>query len=446
MFSKILIANRGEIAVRIIRTCKEMGIKTVAVYSKADEDSLHTKLADEKICIGEAASKDSYLNMRRILAAAMATKAEAIHPGFGFLSENSDFAHFCEDYGIKFIGPKSEIMRKMSNKSEARNTMSAIGIPIVMGSKKPVTDIAEARKDAEKIGYPVMIKAALGGGGKGMRIVRDEADFDDCFKVAQLESSNSFNDNHMYLEKYIEKPRHIEVQILADSHGNVIHLGERDCSIQRRHQKVIEEAPCFAIDDAIRKKIGNAAVTAAKAIGYEGAGTFEFLLDKNNDFYFMEMNTRIQVEHGITELITGIDIIKEQISVASGNKLSLKQKDITFNGHAIECRINAENPDNNFMPCPGIVSRIHVPGGNGIRIDTAIENGSVITPFYDSMILKCMAYDRTREGAIRKMKRALDELRIEGVNVNVEYLKAIVGTEEFEKGDFDTHFLLEHSF
>lgn len=438
MFEKILVANRGEIAVRIIRACRELGIKTVAVYSQADAGGLHTRLADESICIGEASSRDSYLNMKRILSAALATKADAIHPGFGFLSENSDFAKLCDDYGINFIGPCPSVIRSMGNKAQARNTILEAGIEVVLGGKRPLKDVKAAKKEADKIGYPVMIKAALGGGGKGMRVVYSREEFENLFNVAQSEASNAFGDNNMYLEKYIEKPRHVEVQILADKFGNVIHLGERDCSIQEHHQKVIEEAPCGVITGKLRDRIGETAVNAARAVGYQGAGTIEFLLDKNDNFYFMEMNTRIQVEHGITELVTGIDLIREQILVAAGEKLSYRQKDVSFRGHAIECRINAKKP--------GTITGLHIPGGNGVRIDTAIYNGCSVTPFYDSMILKCMVHDRDRKCAIRKMQSVLDELVIEGIETNIGYLKAIIHDEDFIGGNFDTHFLLEHSY
>lgn len=444
MFKKVLIANRGEIAVRIIRACREMGIKTVAVYSEADREALHTQLADECICIGKAPSQDSYLSMERILSATVATKADAIHPGFGFLSENSRFAALCKKCNIAFIGPSAEIIDKMGNKSEARATMMAAGVRVVDGSKSPVWDAAKALEAADEMGYPVMIKASSGGGGKGMRIARSHEEFTELFNTAQMESVSSFGDNTMYLERYIEKPRHVEVQILADKFGNVVHLGERDCSIQRRHQKMIEEAPCAVIDKELRRQMGDMAVRAAKAVGYESAGTIEFLLDKNNEFYFMEMNTRIQVEHGITEMVTGVDLIKEQIRIAAGLKLSVKQKDIVIRGHAIECRINAENPARNFMPCPGKIESIHIPGGNGVRIDTAIYGGYEIPCFYDSMILKCMVWDKDRESAIKKMQSVLGEIVIEGVSTNLDYQYEILNNEDFISGDFDTHFLLEH--
>lgn len=395
MFEKILIANRGEIAVRIIRACREMGIKTVAVYSEADRDSLHTLLADEAICIGPAPAGQSYLNMERILSATVAMKAEAIHPGFGFLSENARFAELCEKCNIAFIGPSADIINRMGNKSEARKTMIEAGIPVVPGSKEPVYTVEEALEMAKTIGFPVMIKASSGGGGKGMRVSWGEDDFAMNFESAQLESIKGFSDNTMYLERYVEKPRHVEFQIMADKYGNVVHLGERDCSIQRRHQKVLEESPSVAISDELRRKMGETAVRAAKAVGYENAGTIEFLLDKNRNFYFMEMNTRIQVEHPVTELVTDLDLIKEQIRVASGERLSVSQKDIHVSGHAIECRINAENPERNFMPCPGTITNIHVPGGNGVRVDTHIYNDYKVPANYDSMLMKLIVHGGT---------------------------------------------------
>ena len=387
MFQKILIANRGEIAVRIIRACREMGIKTVAVYSEADRDALHAQLADEAVCIGPAAAQESYLNMERILSATIATKAEAIHPGFGFLSENSKFVEMCEKCNVTFIGPSAAVINKMGNKSEARRTMMEAGVPVVPGTKEPVYTVEEALKEAEKIGFPIMIKASSGGGGKGMRISESREDFEENFSTAQRESVNAFADNTMYLERYVGRPRHIEVQIIADRFGQVVQLGERDCSIQRRHQKMIEESPSCAISEELRRKMGETAVRAAKAVGYESAGTIEFLLDKSGEFFFMEMNTRIQVEHPVTEFVSGVDLVKEQIRVAAGLPLSVKQEDICMRGHAIECRINAENPAKNFMPCPGVIENLHVPGGNGVRIDTAVYNGYQIPPNYDSMIL-----------------------------------------------------------
>ena len=441
MFKKILIANRGEIAVRIIRACREMGIQTVAVYSEADRDCLHTLLADEAICIGPAPSGQSYLNMERILAATVALKADAIHPGFGFLSENAKFAKLCAECNIAFIGPSAEIINRMGNKSEARRTMMDAGVPVVPGSKEPVHQAAEALEMAKSIGFPVMIKASSGGGGKGMRISRGEADFTENFNAAQMESVKGFSDDTMYIDKYIEKPRHIEFQIMADKHGNVVHLGERDCSIQRRHQKVLEEAPCDVITQDLRQRMGDTAVRAAKAVGYENAGTIEFLLDKNKDFYFMEMNTRIQVEHPVTEMVTGMDLIKEQIRVAAGEKLSVSQEDVVIKGHAIECRINAENPSKNFMPCPGLITNVHAPGGNGVRVDSHIYSDYKVPANYDSMLMKLIVYDKDRASAIAKMRSALGELVIEGIETNVNFQYEILENEAFQEGNTDTGFI-----
>lgn len=441
MFDKILIANRGEIAVRIIRACREMGIKTVAVYSEADRDSLHTLLADEAICIGPAPSTQSYLNMERILTATVAMKADAIHPGFGFLSENARFAELCEKCNIAFIGPSAEIINKMGNKSEARKTMMEAGVPVVPGGKEAVHQVEEARAMAEKIGFPVMIKASSGGGGKGMRISRSLEDFDANFQSAQMESVKGFSDDTMYIEKYIEKPRHIEFQIMADKFGNVVHLGERDCSIQRRHQKVLEESPSAAISDELRHQMGQVAVKAAKAVGYENAGTIEFLLDSHKNFYFMEMNTRIQVEHPVTEMVTGLDLIKEQIRVAAGEPLSVKQEEIEIRGHAIECRINAENPEKNFMPCPGRIINIHAPGGNGVRVDTHIYNDYQVPANYDSMLMKLIVHGKDRQEAIAKMRSALGELIIEGIETNVDFQFDILSHESYQSGDIDTDFI-----
>lgn len=441
MFEKILIANRGEIAVRIIRACREMGIKTVAVYSEADRDSLHTLLADEAICIGPAPAGQSYLNMERILSATVAMKAEAIHPGFGFLSENARFAELCEKCNIAFIGPSADIINRMGNKSEARKTMIEAGIPVVPGSKEPVYTVEEALEMAKTIGFPVMIKASSGGGGKGMRVSWGEDNFAMNFESAQLESIKGFSDNTMYLERYVEKPRHVEFQIMADKYGNVVHLGERDCSIQRRHQKVLEESPSVAISDELRRKMGETAVRAAKAVGYENAGTIEFLLDKNRNFYFMEMNTRIQVEHPVTELVTDLDLIKEQIRVASGERLSVSQKDIHVSGHAIECRINAENPERNFMPCPGTITNIHVPGGNGVRVDTHIYNDYKVPANYDSMLMKLIVHGRDRAEAIAKMRSALGELIIEGIDTNLDFQYEILNNEAYQNGEVDTDFI-----
>ena len=441
MFNKILIANRGEIAVRIIRACREMGIRTVAVYSEADKDCLHTLLADEAICIGPAPSSQSYLNMERILSATVAMKADAIHPGFGFLSENARFAKLCQQCNITFIGPSAEIINRMGNKSEARNTMMQAGVPVVPGSKEPVYTAEDGLVMAKEIGFPVMIKASSGGGGKRMRISRSEEDFTEHFNAAQLESVKGFSDDTMYIEKYIEKPRHVEFQIMGDKFGHVVHLGERDCSIQRRHQKVMEESPCEVISPELRKKMGEVAVKAAKAVNYENAGTIEFLLDKDKNFYFMEMNTRIQVEHPVTEMVSGIDLIKEQIRVAAGEPLSVSQEDIQIKGHAIECRINAENPKKHFMPCPGRITNVHIPGGNGVRVDTHIYNDYKVPANYDSMLMKLIVYDKDRASAIAKMRSALGEVIIEGIETNIDFQYEILENEAFQKGDTDTGFI-----
>ena len=444
MFQKILIANRGEIALRIIRACRELGIKSVAVFSEADRDSLHTMLADEAICIGPAPSTKSYLDMSRILSAALAIGADAIHPGFGFLSENAKFAKHCDECNIKFIGPSSDIISMMGDKAAARNTMIKAGVPVVPGMEGAVVDVEEAEKIAKEIGFPLMIKAAAGGGGKGMRISYGIEDFREKFITAQQESIKGFSDDSMYMEKYIEKPRHIEFQILADEHGNVVHLGERDCSIQRRHQKVIEEAPSIAIDEKLRKSMGEAAIKAAKACSYVNAGTIEFLLDKDKNFYFMEMNTRIQVEHPVTELVTGVDLIKAQINIAAGKPLGLKQEDIVIRGHAIECRINAENPKLNFRPSPGTIKNLHLANGNGVRVDSHIYVGYKIPPNYDSMLLKLIVYAKDRDEAIAKMRSALGEMVIEGVDTNIDFDYEIINHEAYKDGDTDTHFIETH--
>ncbi len=441
MFNKILIANRGEIAVRIIRACREMGIQTVAVYSEADRDCLHTLLADEAICIGPAPSTQSYLNMERILSATVAMKADAIHPGFGFLSENARFAELCSKCNITFIGPSAEIINRMGNKSEARKTMIEAGVPVVPGSKEAVYTAEDGLVMAKEIGFPVMIKASSGGGGKGMRISRSEEDFTEFFNAAQLESVKGFSDDTMYIEKYIEKPRHVEFQIMADKFGNVIHLGERDCSIQRRHQKVLEEAPCSVISPELRRQMGETAVRAAKSVGYENAGTIEFLLDKDKNFYFMEMNTRIQVEHPVTEMVSGLDLIKEQIRVAAGEPLSVTQDQVEIRGHAIECRINAENPQKHFMPCPGRIQTVHLPGGNGVRVDTHIYSDYKVPANYDSMLMKLIVYDKDRESAIAKMQSALGEVIIEGIETNINFQYEILENEAFRSGDTDTGFI-----
>ena len=444
MFRKILIANRGEIAVRIIRACREMGIATVAVYSEADREALHTQLADEAVCIGPAAATDSYLNMEQILSACIATKVDAIHPGFGFLSENSRFVEMCEKCNITFIGPTAEMMDKMGNKSQARLTMIEAGVPVVPGTKEPVYDAKRGAVLAESIGYPVMIKASSGGGGKGMRIALGPDDFEENFKVAQLESVRGFGDNTMYIEKYVQEPRHIEFQIMADKYGNVVQFGERDCSIQRNHQKMIEESPSVALTPELRRRMGDAAVRAAKAVHYESAGTIEFLLDKDKNFYFMEMNTRIQVEHPVTEMVSGVDLMKEMIRVAAGEPLSVKQEDIHLQGHAMECRINAEDPAHHFRPCPGVIEEIHLPGGNGVRIDTAAYNGYEIPPFYDSMIAKVIVHGRTRQEAIDKMRSTLGELIIDGVTTNVDFQYEILDNEDFQAGEITTDFIPMH--
>ena len=439
--NKILIANRGEIAVRIIRACKEMNIKTVAVYSEADKESLHTKLADEAVCIGPASSQKSYLNIKNIIGAANITGADSIHPGFGFLSENAQFAAICKESNIKFIGPSSEVIDMLGNKSNAKDMMKKAGVPVIPGSDGSVSGIKAAKDVCEKIGYPVILKAASGGGGKGIRIVEREQDLEQAYNIVKQEAKISFNDDEIYIEKFIKNPRHVEIQILADEHGNVIHLGERDCSIQRRHQKMIEETPSTAIDEKLRNKMGDAAVRAAKVAGYTSCGTVEFLVDSDRNFYFMEMNTRIQVEHPITEERTGIDIVKEQIKIAGGETLKVRQREVEFRGHSIECRINAENPSKNFMPCPGKITGLYLPGGNGIRIDTSIYEGYTIPPFYDSMIAKIIVYGNTRNEAIAKMKRALEELVIEGVETNRDFLFEIIKNPDFIRGNFDTSFI-----
>ncbi len=439
--NKILIANRGEIAVRIIRACKEMNIKTVAVYSEADKDSMHTRLADEAICIGPANSSKSYLNYKNIIEAAYITGSDSIHPGFGFLSENSQFAKICEESNIKFIGPSYDVIKLMGNKSNAKEMMEKAGVPVVPGSKGSVRSINEAKKIAKEIGYPVMIKAAAGGGGKGIRIVNNEDEMENCYNIVKQEALISFKDDEIYIEKFIQNPRHVEIQILADEHGNVIHLGERDCTVQRKNQKIIEETPSTAIDDKLREKMGEAAIKAAKKVGYTSCGTIEFLVDKNKNFYFMEMNTRIQVEHGITEERTGIDIVKEQIRIAAGEKLKIKQKDVEFRGHSIECRINAENPEKKFRPCPGKITGLILPGGNGIRVDTFVYEGYTIPANYDSMIAKIIATGKTRNEAISKMKRALEETVIEGVDTNIDFLFKIIRNSNFLRGKYDTSFI-----
>ena len=439
--NKILIANRGEIAVRIIRACKEMNIKTVAIYSEVDKDALHAKLADEAICVGPADSRKSYLNMKNIIEAAYITGADSIHPGFGFLSENAQFAKICEESNIKFIGPSSKVIELLGNKSNAKEMMKKAEVPTIPGSEGSIKGLKDAMVIAKKIGYPIMLKAAAGGGGKGIRIVNSEDELENAYNIVKQEAKNSFNDDELYMEKFIQNPRHVEIQILADEHGNVVHLGERDCSVQRNNQKVIEETPSTAIDNKLRNKMGEAAIKAAKAANYASCGTVEFLVDKDKNFYFMEMNTRIQVEHPITEMRTSIDIVKEQIKIAAGEKLKFKQKEIEFRGHSIECRINAENPSKNFRPCPGKITGLNLPGGNGIRIDTAIYEGYTIPANYDSMIAKLIVFGVSRNEAIAKMKRALEELVIEGVDTNRDFLFEIIRNPNFIRGDFDTSFI-----
>ena len=422
MLKKVLIANRGEIAVRIIRACREMGIRTVAVYSEADRNSLHRKMADESVCIGPAKSGLSYLNVKNLIEAACQTGADSIHPGYGFLSESSSFAKMCNEIGIKFIGPSSEIIELMGNKSKAKATMKKAGVPVVPGSNGLVESLDDAKAISKKIKYPVIIKASAGGGGKGIRIAYNEEELINSYDIVKQEAKISFNDDSIYIEKFIENPRHVEVQVLADEYGNVVHLGERDCSVQRRNQKVLEETPSMILTDKVRKKMFDVTVKAVKEIGYSSVGTIEYLVDKNLDFYFMEMNTRIQVEHPITEMVSGVDIVKEQIRAASGEKLSVSQKDISFSGHSIECRINAENPNKNFMPCPGLITGLLLPGGNGVRVDTAIYAGYEVPQTYDSMIGKLIVHAKNRPEAIAKMKSALGEFIVEGIDTNTDNL------------------------
>lgn len=441
MLKKILIANRGEIAVRIIRACRELGIRTVAVYSEIDKNSLHKELADEAVCIGPAPSNKSYLNVKAIIEAACLTGCDGIHPGYGFLSENSSFAKMCDEIGIKFIGPTHKMIELMGNKSKAKETMKNAGVPVVPGSDGLVDNVLEAIKVAFRIGYPVILKASSGGGGKGIRIAYNEKELVKFYDLVRQEAKISFNDDSIYIEKFIENPRHIEVQVMADEHGNVIHLGERDCTVQRNNQKMLEETPSGVITDKLRQKMGKITVNALKEIGYSNVGTIEYLLDKNKDFYFMEMNTRVQVEHPITETITGVDIIKEQLRIASGEKLQYKQDDIKFTGHSLEARINAENPYKNFMPCPGEIKELHIPGGNGVRIDTAIYPGYKIPPTYDSMIAKIIVHGKDRNESIAKMKSALGEFVIDGISTNIDFLYKILEDEDFISNNYDTSFI-----
>jgi acetyl-CoA carboxylase biotin carboxylase subunit len=443
MFQKVLIANRGEIALRIIRACRELGIKTVAVYSEADRNSLHVRYADEDVCIGPARSGKSYLSIAQILSAAEITDAEAIHPGYGFLAENADFAELCGQCKIKFIGPSPEAIRRMGDKSEAKRTMKAAGVPILPGSDGLVASSGEARELANKIGYPVIIKATAGGGGRGMRIAHTDVSLANAFAQAQSEAESAFGNSGVYIEKYVMRPKHVEIQILGDSRGSVIHLGERDCSIQRRHQKLIEEAPCVAVDEKLRREMGDAAVKAARAVAYEGAGTVEFLLD-GRKFYFMEMNTRIQVEHPVTEEVTGIDLIQQQLLIAAGERVPKSQRHVKIEGHAIEFRVNAEDPDNNFTPSPGKITAYHVPGGPGVRVDSHVYAEYVVPPDYDSMIAKLIISAPTRQMAIRRARRALDEFVVEGIKTTIPLLQRILRHERFLSGQFTTNFLAEH--
>ncbi len=443
MINKVLIANRGEIAVRVIRACKEMNIKTVAIYSEADKDALHVRLADEAVCVGPAKSSDSYLNEKNILEAACLTGADSIHPGFGFLAENARFAKMCEECNIKFIGPSYETIELMGNKINSKKLMKENDVPVIEGSKDKLNSYSEAQKLAQSIGYPVILKASAGGGGKGIRIVFKEQDLEDMLSLVKQEAKNAFGDDTIYMEKYIQNPRHVEIQILSDMYNNCVYLGERDCSVQRNNQKILEEAPSTVLNNAMRKAMGESAVRAAQAANYEGAGTVEFLVDSSNNYYFMEMNTRIQVEHPVTEMMTGIDIVKQQLKIASGKRLDLMQDKIKPRGHSIECRINAENPYKNFMPSPGKITKLVLPGGNETRVDTAVYEGYTIPPYYDSMIAKVIVHARTRNDAILKIKRALDECIIEGIDTNIEFLKSILSNEKFKSGEFTTAIIKE---
>ena len=446
MFAKVLIANRGEIAVRIIRALQEMDIATVAVYSEADDDSLHVQLADEAYCIGPANALDSYLNIPSIMSVAELTGAEAIHPGYGFLAENGDFAEVCESHGVKFIGPAAEVISLMGDKARARKTMKEAGVPVVPGTEGGVKDVGEASQAADEIGYPVIVKASAGGGGKGMRIVNSRDELENAFQTASSEAGAAFGDETLYVEKFLEEPRHIEFQILADEQGNVVHLGERDCSIQWRHQKMIEEAPSHVLSSELRQKMGETAIRAATAVDYKNAGTVEFLYDGQDNFYFMEMNTRIQVEHPVTEMITGIDIVKEQIKIAAGKELEYEQEDINFSGAALECRVNAENPEKDFRPSPGKVEQYIVPGGFGVRIDSSVYPEYYINPFYDSMVAKLITRGENRREAIATMKRALKEFKIEGVKTTIPFYLQIMNDDDFASGNYTTKYINKHQF
>lgn len=440
MFNKVLIANRGEIAVRIIRACKEMGIKTLAVYSEADREALHTRLADGAICIGPAKSKDSYLNIASLISSMEVADAEAVHPGYGFLAENAGFAEACEKCGIKFIGPTSQVMRLMGNKVEAKKKAEELKVPVLPWSNRSLADEKDAIEISKKIGFPVLIKAASGGGGRGMKLVHTPASLGSAFNMAKMEALSAFGDGEVFIERFCELPRHIEIQIVADEHGNVIHLGERECSIQRRHQKILEESPSTAVDAKLRHKMGEAAVKLAKGIGYTNVGTVEFLLDKNKHFYFMEMNTRVQVEHPVTELVTGVDLVKEQLKIAMGAKLALKQKNVAMTGHSIECRINAEDPKT-FVPCPGKITELNIPGGPGVRVDTAIYCGYTVPPHYDNLLAKLVVHAETRAEAIARMTRALEEFHIAGIKTNVQLHLKIMKDHDFIAGKTDIDFL-----
>jgi acetyl-CoA carboxylase biotin carboxylase subunit len=441
MFHKVLVANRGEIAVRVIRACRELGIPTVAIYSEADREALHVQLADEAYCVGPTLSRDSYLNIKNILSLATAIGVDAIHPGYGFLAENADFAEFCKACGITFIGPDSSAIEKMGDKASAKDTMKAANVPCVPGTEGLVEDMDEALRIADEIGYPIIIKATAGGGGKGIRIAQDREDLARLITMAQTEAQTAFGNAGVYLEKYITEMRHVEIQVMGDKHGNAIYLGERDCSIQRRLQKLIEEAPSPALTPEKRRAMGEAAVAAAKAVNYSGAGTIEFIYDVDGNFYFMEMNTRIQVEHPVTEMITGIDLIKEQIRVASGEPLSITQNDVVLDGWSIECRVNAEDPDKNFMPCPGKITRYLPPGGFGVRVDSGAYEGYTVNPFYDSMIAKLIVWAPTREEAILRMHRALSEFKIEGIKTTIPFHLKVLRHDKFIEGDITTKFL-----
>ncbi len=439
MFNKILIANRGEIALRIIRTCKELGISTVAVFSEADKDSLHVLFADEAVCIGPPSSQESYLKIPALMAAAEVTGADAIHPGYGFLAENAEFSEICADSGIKFIGPGPDMINKMGDKAFAKETMKKVGVPVVPGSDGAVKNVAEAKKIAAEIGYPVMLKASAGGGGKGMRIVMSESEIENAFQTASNEALSAFNNGELYLEKFIEKPHHVEIQIIGDQHGNVVQYGERDCTIQRRHQKLIEESPSPIISPETRKKMAEAAVLGAKSVNYEGAGTVEFIVDKDQNFYFIEMNTRIQVEHPVTEMVNEVDLIKEQIRVAAGEKISVPHR--AAYGHSMEFRINAEDPAKGFRPSPGKIENLHFPGGFGVRIDSHIYNGYIIPPFYDSMVAKLIIWAENREEVIKRAKRALEEFLIEGIKTTIPFHLQVLEHEAFQKAEYDTSFI-----